>query len=110
MERIGLALLHRMDPERAHGLALAALRLGLGPRGGAIASPRLRTSLAGLDLPNPLGLAAGFDKNAVAVGPLLRAGFGFLKSWAALFHASAFCRSERSVWAGSRGRSKSGTP
>lgn len=83
MERIGLALLHRMDPERAHGLALAALRLGLGPRGGAIASPRLRTSLAGLDLPNPLGLAAGFDKNAVAVGPLLRSGFGFIEVGAA---------------------------
>ncbi len=83
MERIGLALLHRMDPERAHGLALAALRLGLGPRGGAISSPRLRVQLAGLDLPNPLGLAAGFDKNAVAVGPLLRSGFGFVEVGAA---------------------------
>lgn len=83
MERIGLALLHRMDPERAHGLALAALRLGLGPRGGAIASPRLRVRVAGLDLPNPLGLAAGFDKNAVAVGPLLRSGFGFVEVGAA---------------------------
>ncbi|PJN92370.1 hypothetical protein CNY89_30310, partial [Amaricoccus sp. HAR-UPW-R2A-40] len=35
---------------------------------------------AGLDLPNPLGLAAGFDKNAVALGPLLQAGFGFVKT------------------------------
>ena len=39
--------------------------------------------LAGLALPNPLGLAAGFDKNAVAVGPLLRAGFGFVEVGAA---------------------------
>lgn len=83
MERLGLALLRRIDPERAHGLALTALRLGLGPRGGAFTSDRLRTRLAGLDLPNPLGLAAGFDKNAVAVAPLLRAGFGFVEVGAA---------------------------
>ena len=42
-----------------------------------------RATLAGLALPNPLGLAAGFDKNAVAVGPLLRAGFGFVEVGAA---------------------------
>lgn len=82
-ERAGLFLLHRIDPERAHSLALAALKSGLGPKPGPVTSPRLRTRLAGLDLPNPLGLAAGFDKNAEAVAPLVRAGFGFLEVGAA---------------------------
>ena len=46
---------------------------------GPISTPRLRTDLAGLALPNPVGLAAGFDKNAEALGPLARAGFGFVE-------------------------------
>ncbi|MGY6410513.1 MAG: quinone-dependent dihydroorotate dehydrogenase [Alkalilacustris sp.] len=79
VERAGLALLGRIDPERAHGLALAALRAGLAPLPRPVVSARLETGLAGLRLANPLGLAAGFDKNAVAVGPLSRAGFGFLE-------------------------------
>jgi dihydroorotate dehydrogenase len=78
-----LPLLRRTDPETAHGLALAGLRLGLGPRSGPVTSPRLATALAGLSLPNPIGLAAGFDKNAVATGPLLAAGFGFVEVGAA---------------------------
>jgi dihydroorotate dehydrogenase len=82
-ERAGLALFHRLDPEAAHGLALKALRAGLVPRPGPVASPRLRTTLAGMDLPNPVGLAAGFDKNAEALAPLMRAGFGFLEVGAA---------------------------
>ncbi|WP_323038013.1 quinone-dependent dihydroorotate dehydrogenase [Pararhodobacter sp.] len=83
LERLGLAALHRIDPERAHGLALKALRMGLGPQDGPVTSPRLATSVAGLSLKNPLGLAAGFDKNATAVGPLSRVGFGFLEVGAA---------------------------
>ncbi len=83
LERLGLAALRAVDPETAHGLALRALRAGLAPRPGPITSPRLATRVAGLDLPNPLGLAAGFDKNAVAVGPLLAAGFGFVEVGAA---------------------------
>ncbi|CUH27060.1 Dihydroorotate dehydrogenase (quinone) [Jannaschia seosinensis] len=83
IERAGLALLHRLDPERAHGLALAALRAGLGPRGGPVTSRRLMTSVGGLALPNPVGLAAGFDKNATALAPLARTGFGFLEVGAA---------------------------
>lgn len=82
-ERAALAALRRLDPETAHGLALAALRAGFGPRCGPVTGPRLAVRLAGLDLPNPIGLAAGFDKNAVAVGPLLRAGFGFVEVGAA---------------------------
>ncbi len=77
VEQAGLAALRRIDPETAHGLALRALRLGLGPAGGPATSPRLRTTFAGLDLPNPVGVAAGFDKNAVALHGLARCGVGF---------------------------------
>lgn len=83
LEQAGLALLRRFDPETAHGLALRALQAGLTPRPGPITSPRLRCSVAGLDLPNPVGLAAGFDKNAEALGPLTKGGFGFVEVGAA---------------------------
>ena len=84
IDRLGLPLLRGLtDPETAHGLALRALGAGLGPKSGPPTSPRLRTRLAGLDLPNPVGLAAGFDKNATALAPLSRAGFGFLEVGAA---------------------------
>lgn len=83
LERVGMAVMRQMDPERAHGVALMALKAGLGPRPGPITTPRLRCTFAGLDLPNPVGLAAGFDKNATAFGPLMRAGFGFLEVGAA---------------------------
>ncbi|KPQ07656.1 MAG: FMN-dependent dihydroorotate dehydrogenase PyrD [Rhodobacteraceae bacterium HLUCCA12] len=83
LERLGLAALHAIDPETGHALALRALRLGLVPRPGPFTSDRLRIRLAGLDLPNPVGLAAGFDKNAVALPALTRAGFGFVETGAA---------------------------
>jgi len=79
IERVGLAALRKLDPERAHDLALRALRMGLAPMAAPVTSPRLAVRLAGFDLPNPVGLAAGFDKNAVALAGLLRAGFGFLE-------------------------------
>ncbi len=82
-ESAGLALLRRLDPERAHGLSLMALRTGLAPLPGLVTSPRLASHVAGLALPNPVGLAAGYDKNAVALGPLSRAGFGFIEAGAA---------------------------
>ena len=83
LERIALCGLHRIDPETAHGLSIRALAAGLVPLPGPITSDRLRTRLAGLDLPNPVGLAAGFDKNAEAVWPLTHAGFGFVEVGAA---------------------------
>ena len=82
-EWIGLPALRLLDPETAHGLALRALRAGFGPSGGPPTSDRLRTRLAGLELPNPVGLAAGFDKNAVALDALARCGFGFIEVGAA---------------------------
>ena len=83
MERLGLSALRRLDPETAHGLAIHALRAGLMPAPGPISTPRLATTLAGMALRNPVGLAAGFDKNATAVAPLSRAGFGFIEVGAA---------------------------
>jgi dihydroorotate dehydrogenase len=83
LEAAGLAALHRIDPETAHGLSLQALRSGLVPLSGLVTTPRLETELAGLHLPNPVGLAAGYDKNAVAVDRLTRAGFGFVEVGAA---------------------------
>ena len=84
VERIGLGALRRLDAERAHDLALRGLRAGLVPlHGGPVTSARLRVNAGGLALPNPVGLAAGFDKNARALAPLVRAGFGFVEVGAA---------------------------
>ncbi len=83
LEKIGLTALRKIDPETAHGLALKALNTGLGPRTGPITSARLKTTIAGLDVPNPVGLAAGFDKNATALNALSQTGFGFLEVGAA---------------------------
>ncbi len=82
LERLALALLHRMDPERAHALSIRALKTGLAPLPRPFTSPRLETEIAGLSLPNPLGLAAGYDKNAEVLAPLARAGFGFIEAGA----------------------------
>lgn len=79
LERAGLAVMHRMDPEAAHGLALKALQAGIAPAPGLVTSDRLRCRVAGLRLANPVGLAAGFDKNADALPGLSRAGFGFVE-------------------------------
>jgi dihydroorotate dehydrogenase len=73
------AALHLLPPETAHSLALWALGHGLVPAVTPVASPRLRTSVFGLELPHPLGLAAGFDKNAEAVDGLFRLGFSFVE-------------------------------
>ncbi len=83
IEKIGMTLLRRLDPETAHKVALRALQTGMASAPGPVTSERLRTRVAGIDLPNPVGLAAGFDKNAEALGPLSRAGFGFLECGAA---------------------------
>lgn len=84
IERLGLTALHRLDPERAHDLSIRALEKGLAPLHGApVTSHRLRTRLAGMDLANPIGLAAGYDKNGRVIAPLMRSGFGFLEIGAA---------------------------
>jgi dihydroorotate dehydrogenase len=82
LDRAGLALLHRLEPERAHALSLAALRAGLVALPGPVTGARLATRIGALAVPNPVGLAAGYDKDAVAVGALVRAGFGFVEAGA----------------------------
>ena len=67
-----------LDPERAHELTLRALERGVHPRAMAD-DPRLRQTVFGLDFPNPLGMAAGFDKDARVPGALLAMGFGFVE-------------------------------
>jgi dihydroorotate dehydrogenase len=76
-ERLGRKALFTLDPETAHGLSIAALRSGLLPCPPAIADPRLEVKVAGLDFPNPLGMAAGYDKNAEVPDALLKLCFGF---------------------------------
>jgi dihydroorotate dehydrogenase len=73
------AALRRIDPEDAHALTLTTLRMGLGPIDRDPPDPVLATDLAGLSLPSPIGLAAGFDKNAEVPAAILRAGFGFVE-------------------------------
>src|SRR5690606_5890716 len=75
-----MPLLRGMDPERAHALALLALRSGLAGADSAEDDPVLATQALGLSFRNPIGLAAGFDKDAVAVLPLMRLGFGFVEA------------------------------
>ena len=81
MDRFRLAapLLGALDPERAHDLTLWALRRGLGPKARGHDEPVLATRLWGREFPNPLGLAAGFDKDAAVIGPTLAMGFGFVE-------------------------------
>ncbi len=73
-------LLLRLDPERAHDLMILSLGLGLGPTDTRPDDPVLRTSVFGLDFPNPIGLAAGFDKNAQVPAAMLKVGFGFVEA------------------------------
>ncbi len=75
-----MPLLRRLDPETAHNLSLKALRLGLAGQDAAPDDPALCTTAFGRQLPNPIGLAAGFDKNAIAINALGRLGFGFVEA------------------------------
>ncbi len=77
--RLAGALLRRLDPETAHRLVLWGLRRGLAPVADAADDPILAQRVWGREFPNPLGLAAGFDKDAVAIGPTLALGFGFVE-------------------------------
>ena len=71
-------LLHRMDPENAHNLTLDLLK-HFGPKTRIEDDPRLGVSLFGLNFSNPIGLAAGFDKNAEVPDAMLGLGFGFVE-------------------------------
>ena len=78
-DRLLRPLLFRIDPETAHGLSLKTLASGLHPKVRPDRDARLKRSLFGLDFANPLGLAAGLDKNGEVADPLLALGFGFVE-------------------------------
>jgi dihydroorotate dehydrogenase len=81
MSRMMMPLIRRLDPEDAHQLALNALQLGLGGVSDpARDDPALSIRAMGLRFPNPIGIGAGFDKNALVVRPLSRSGFGFVEA------------------------------
>jgi dihydroorotate dehydrogenase len=69
-------LLFGLDAERAHSLSIQALRLGIHPRLNSAVDPRLTVTVAGIKFSNPLGMAAGFDKNGEVPDALLKMGFG----------------------------------
>ncbi|WP_380057317.1 quinone-dependent dihydroorotate dehydrogenase [Falsihalocynthiibacter sp. SS001] len=84
LEKMGLVALHKCSPETAHSLSIQALKAGIVPLpGGPIGGSRLATDFCGIELANPVGLAAGYDKNAEAIRPLTQAGFGFIEVGAA---------------------------
>lgn len=77
LDAVARRLLFTVDPERGHGLSIQALKSPAAPRCRLKPDPRLNTIVAGLPFLNPLGIAAGYDKNAEVPQALLRLGFGF---------------------------------
>lgn len=78
--RLGRPALRFIDPEQGHRLAIEALKRGFGPARGEADDPVLATRVFGLDLANPIGLAAGFDKHAEVIDAMLGFGFGFVEA------------------------------
>lgn len=72
-------VLFKTDPEKAHSMTLKALKTGFLPCIPKVDNPALETTLLGLRFPNPVGLSAGFDKNAEVIGPAFKMGFGFVE-------------------------------
>lgn len=78
--RIGKPILHALDPETAHAVTIMALKSGLIPSVPAEDDPALKVNLWNHTFTNPVGLAAGFDKGAAVLAPMLRMGFGFVEA------------------------------
>jgi len=76
---LGLHISRMMDPEDAHRLTVRALRLGLGPKFRDPPDPVLASRLWGIDFHTPLGIAAGFDKNAEVPTQAAQMGFSFVE-------------------------------
>jgi dihydroorotate dehydrogenase len=77
-DTLSLPLLRWLDPEDAHRLAIQGLRL-LPPLRTRVDDAKLAVRAFGLNFPNPIGMSAGFDKNAEVPDALLRLGFGFVE-------------------------------
>lgn len=77
--KLGKPLLHAMDAETAHRVTIQGLKTGLYPACADTDDKHLSVSLWGKTFSNPVGLAAGFDKNAEVIAPMLKMGFGFVE-------------------------------
>ena len=77
LHELGTILLRKLPAENAHKLTIKALGKGLGPKSNTSTPSGLEVNVGGLSLPNPVGLAAGFDKDCEVSTPMLAAGFGF---------------------------------
>ena len=80
LERLGMKMLLSLDAETAHGLSISAMKSGLVPTCRLSPDPRMAVEIAGLTFPNPLGMAAGYDKNGEVPDALLSIGFGFAEA------------------------------
>ncbi len=78
--RIFRPAIFTIDPENAHGLTIKAMKRGIIKSCKHISSPKLEQRLFGVNFKNPVGMAAGFDKNAEVISSLLKLGFGFTES------------------------------
>jgi dihydroorotate dehydrogenase len=76
---ISKPFIYSLDPEKAHHMTVCALKSGLFPKLKKVDDERLRVSLWGKEFSNPVGLAAGFDKNAEVIAPMFDIGFGFVE-------------------------------
>jgi len=73
------SLIFKLDPELAHNLAIRALKLNYVPKKNIIKDDSIKISIFGKKIANPIGLAAGFDKDAEVYNSLFRLGFGFVE-------------------------------
>lgn len=80
LSKFGQKGLQFLDPERAHDLTMSALRAGVYPVAKTKDDPRLGVQILGQKFPNPIGMAAGFDKNGHVYNQLLKMGFGFAEA------------------------------
>jgi dihydroorotate dehydrogenase len=78
VDRLARSFLYALDPENAHRVAIRLLQVAPLPPARPD-DPRLASRVFGLNFPNPIGIAAGFDKHAEVPDALLRAGFGFVE-------------------------------
>ncbi len=79
-DKLVLSTLYRFGPETSHHVAIWALENGLAGNYARLDDPILATNALGIAFPNPVGLAAGFDKDARAVDGALKLGFGFVEA------------------------------
>lgn len=76
---LGAKAMQLLDPEDAHRATVKMMSSPFAPHFSTRSDPMLATTLAGMEFKNPLGLAAGFDKNAEVPNAMLRLGFGFVE-------------------------------